>query len=52
VGAFYAERPGGTLMAIANSWGMIEIAANEGRAIDRLGGGAPEAVPVELEVMP
>jgi len=52
VGAFYAERPGGTLMAIANSWGMIEIAANEGRAIDQLGGGAPEAVPVELEVTP
>jgi len=52
VGTFYAEQPAGELMAIANSWGMIEIAANEGRAIDRFGGAPPEGIAVELEAAP
>jgi S-adenosylmethionine hydrolase len=47
---FYAERSPGTLMAVVDSWGLVEIAVNQGRAIDALGGAAPESLSIELRV--
>jgi S-adenosylmethionine hydrolase len=44
----YGDGRPGELIAIVNSWECVEAAANGARAIDLLGGPAPEAVPFDI----
>lgn len=44
----YAETPPGTLMALVNSWGMVEAAVNGGCAIDQFAHTEPRAIHFEL----
>jgi S-adenosylmethionine hydrolase len=45
---YYGERPAGSLMAVLNSWGRLEVAACERRAFDHFPGRRPEELAVEL----
>jgi S-adenosylmethionine hydrolase len=45
---YYQERPDGSLMAILNSWGRIEVSGSECRAIDGFTGRRVEDLTVEL----
>lgn len=45
--AAYGEAPGGTLLALVNAWGLVEIAESAGHAASRLGVGRGE--PVSLQ---
>lgn len=40
----YAQGTSGELIAVMNSWGLVEVAINGGRAIDRLGNQAPASI--------
>lgn len=40
----YGEVPGGTLLALVNAWGLVEIAESAGHAASRLGVGRGEPV--------
>lgn len=40
----YGAAPGGTLLALANAWGLVEIAESAGHAASRLGVGRGEPV--------
>ena len=40
----YGEAPGGALVALANAWGLVEIAESAGHAASRLGVGRGEPV--------
>jgi S-adenosylmethionine hydrolase len=44
----YGEGPPGELVAIINSWGLLEAAVNGGRAVDRFDGAAPGSIRFEL----
>jgi S-adenosyl-L-methionine hydrolase (adenosine-forming) len=44
----YADGRGGELMAIVNSWGLVEATINGGRAIDYFDGVAPRSIQFEL----
>jgi S-adenosylmethionine hydrolase len=44
----YSEGGAGELMAVVNSWGLVEAAVPGARAIDRLGGGPPPAIRFEI----
>lgn len=44
----YADGLAGELMAIINSWGLVEATINGGRAIDYFDGAAPRTIPFEL----
>jgi S-adenosylmethionine hydrolase len=44
----YGARPTGTMIAVLNSWGLVEISVTGGRAVDRFGGRRPDEVILEL----
>jgi S-adenosylmethionine hydrolase len=48
LGGTYAGGKRGELMALINSWGLVEAAHNGGRAIDMLGNVAPGSIGFEL----
>jgi S-adenosylmethionine hydrolase len=45
---YYGSRPAGTLMALVDSWDVVEVSVSEGRAIDRFPGRAAGEISVEL----
>lgn len=46
--ATYAEGTAGRLMALVNSWGLVEVAMNGGRAIDYFDGAQPQSIRFEV----
>ena len=46
--ATYAEGTAGRLMALVNSWGLVEVAMNGGRAIDYFDGAPPQSIRFEV----
>jgi len=45
---FYGARPAGTMIAVVNSWGLVEISVTGGRAVDRFGDRRRDEVILEL----
>jgi S-adenosylmethionine hydrolase len=45
---YFAERPAGSLMAVVNSWGRVEISMAEGSAVERFAGARLRDLTVEL----
>jgi len=44
----YVDGPPGELIALVNSWGLVEAAVNGGRAIDRFEHRAPRDIPFQI----
>jgi S-adenosylmethionine hydrolase len=44
----YAQGKTGALMALVNSWGLVEVAMNGARAIDLLGNVSAASIQIEL----